>query len=399
MGAASAPAAAGMLLLDSTTLAVYEIDDAALVMPNALPPPVAFEYFESAARSHLHNPSHMALFPAFRIQSKTLVFVKLANGRGWAWASRIRVVHGDEFPIRCGSIGGDFLFLWPAPMAINAYLSFRDRWWRTFATEWPEEVARFALHVQRHPPSMSSAVGPRAGGAVGVGRKLRAMDLTVAQRLFVSSLAPHTAVFAVRSRTDRWSETLGDEDRRHLYHFSATATATAATAAAAAAATGARARCLQRRRRRGGGAARSAFDLSDDAAERVACVHLAQSMASLAEMGGAVAQLRLVSQQFRRATDAALQQLVRAASGAACSLLGDYPREPVSVQAVVHAAGLTLRRALALKDGDGWRAYARARAQVERCDGARLGPEPEGAAARERVARERKRLLWSVDVP
>ena len=41
-----------MLLLDSATLSIYEIDDAALVMPAALPPHIAFEHFETTARAH-----------------------------------------------------------------------------------------------------------------------------------------------------------------------------------------------------------------------------------------------------------------------------------------------------------------------------------------------------------
>lgn len=124
------------------------------------------------------------------------------------------------------------------------------------------------------------------------------------------------------------------------------------------------------------------------------CLHLAQAMGSLAEMGEAVARLRLVSQQFRRATDAALQQLVRAVALAARSLLGDRPREPVDVQAVVHAAGLTLRRALAFEDGDGWCAYARARRLVEKCDQVAIGAAPKRALVRS--VREREQLLWRV---
>ena len=116
-------------------------------------------------------------------------------------------------------------------------------------------------------------------------------------------------------------------------------------------------------------------------------------MADLDEMRLAVARLRLVSQQFRRATDAALHQLVRTVTVAARSLLGDRPREPRDVQAVVQAAGLTLRHALALKDDDGWHSYALARLLVDRCFG-----EPASKAVRALTPRARHRLLWDVGV-
>jgi hypothetical protein len=107
----------------------------------------------------------------------------------------------------------------------------------------------------------------------------------------------------------------------------------------------------------------------------------------------AVARLRLVSQQFRRATDAALQQLVRTVTATARSLLGDRPREPRDVQAVVQAAGLTLRHALALKVGGGWHSYALARLLVDRCSG---GVVPKPVRALSPCARHR--LLWDVGV-
>ena len=381
-----------MLLLDSATLSIHEIDDAALVMPAALPPNIAFEHFETTARAHFGNVYVAAQFPAFRLGSGTLVFVRLSGGRGWAWASRIRVAHDDQFPICNASIGGDFLFLWPVPMAINAYLGFREKARRVAGI--PAHLTRFVRAVEGHPPSMSFVAHARAGGAISATRELRAKDLTVAQRLFVASLAPHTTTFCARRPTDRWSEVLGDQDRRHLHDFLRAAAGDGGArvdgAAFRSGGVGAPARAVRRRRH----GARAAFDLPDDVVGRVASVHLAQSMASIAEMGEAVARLRLVSQQFRRATDVALQQLVHTVTVAARSLLGDRPREPVDVQAVVHAAGLTLRRALALQDDAGWRAYARARVQVERCDGGEHATRP----ALSRSPRERERLLWRVGV-
>jgi len=372
-----------MLLLDSTTLAIREVD-AQVVSAPASPPCISFEHFETTARSAFCSAFLATRSSDNRIGTEALAFVRLSGGRGWAWASRIRVAHRDQLPIADLIIGEEFLFLWPVPMAINAYLSFREKLRQSGGV--PAHWAPLARAIDAHPPSMGFVSHQRDGDAIDGTRVLRAKDLTVAQRLFVASLAPHTTAFSARAPTDRWSETLSDEDRRHLHHFLLTAGAGADDAEGAAAPcpaprTGRRAR------------ARAVFDASDDVVGRIACVCLSQSMADLDEMRLAVARLRLVSRQFRRATDAALHQLVRTVTATARSLLGDRPREPRDVQAVVQAAGLTLRHALALKDDGGWPSYALARLLVDRCSG---GVVPK--AVRALSPRARHRLLWDVGV-
>jgi hypothetical protein len=383
--AAGAAAAAAMLLLDSTTLSIHEVD-AQVVSAPASPPCISFEHFEATARSAFCSAFLATRSSDNRIGTEALAFVRLSDGRGWAWASRIRVAHRDQLPIADLTIGEEFLFLWPVPMAINAYLSFREKLRQSGGV--PEHWAPLARAIEAHPPSMGFVSHQSTGDAVDGTRALRAKDLTVAQRLFVASLAPHATAFSVRSPTDRWAETLSDEDRRHLHHFLLTAGAGGGDADADAAAPCPAARAHARQT-----GARAAFDASDDVVGRIACVCLSQSMVDLAEMRLAVARLRLVSQQFRRATDAALQQLVRTVTATARSLLGDRPREPRDVQAVVQAAGLTLRHALALKVGGGWHTYALARLLVDRCSGG-VVPKPVRALS----PRVRHRLLWDVGV-
>lgn len=378
-----------MLLLDSTTLSIHEVDAEVVRTPSS-PPRISFEHFEVTARSAFCSAFFATGSSDNRLEPEALAFVRLSSGRGWAWASRIRVAHRDQLPIADLTIGEEFLFLWPVPMAINAHLSIKERLRQSGGV--PEPWALIARAIEAHPPSMGFVPHQRAGDAISGARALRAKDLTVAQRLFVASLAPHTTAFSARAPTDRWSEALGDEDRRHLHHFLIAAGADADAGAGADAATPCpAARAHARRRRRAG--ARAAFDASDDVVGRVACVHLSQSMGDLDEMRLAVARLRLVSQQFRRATDDALQQLVRTVTGAARSLLGDCPREPRDVQAVVQAAGLTLRHALALKDGGGWHTYVLARLLVDQCSGG-VVPKP----VRALPPRARHRLLWDVGV-
>lgn len=369
-----------MLLLDSTNLSVHEIDSDVVVMNDTPPPCVPFYRFEVTARSRFCSILFATQLPAFRVGVETLVFVKLTEGRGWAWASRIRVAHRGQWPINDKEIGEEFIFLWPVPMAIHAYLNFKERARRAVGIS--ASSAAFVSAISNHPPSMEFVTQQSIGQAIGTTRELRAKDLTVAQRLFVASLAPHTTSFAARAPEDLWTEELHADDQRHLNRFLGRAGTVPADGAHSSKSTPAHHR---RRRRRG---CTDLFELPDDVVGRIACVHVSQCMAHARDMQAAAAQLRLISQQFRRATDAALQQLLRTVTSAASSLLGDQPREPSAVQAVVNAAGLTLRHALLLK-GD-WAEYVRARWDVEQHDDRNAHPVPAHSA------RERQRLLWDV---
>jgi len=370
-----------MLLLDSTNLSVYEIDNDVVVAHDTPPPCVPFYRFEVTARSRFCSLLFATQLPAFRVGVETLVFVQLTEGRGWAWASRIRVAHRGQWPIDDKEIGEEFIFLWPVPMAIHAYLNFKERARRAVGIS--ASSAAFVSAISQHPPSMEFVTQQSIGQAIGAARELRAKDLTVAQRLFVASLAPHTTSFAARAPEDLWTEKMHAEDQRSLNRFLGRAGTVPADDAHSSKSTPAR-----RRRRRG---CTALFELPDDVVGRIACVHVSQCMGHTRDMQAAAAQLRLISQQFRRATDAALQQLLRTVTSATSSLLGDHPREPSAVQAVVNAAGLTLRHALLLK-GE-WADYVRARWEVEqqyKYFGDNAHPVPAHSA------RERQRLLWDV---
>jgi len=399
-----------MLLLNSADLSVYEVAEEVVSHWARLPPAISFERFEATARSHFYGPFLAAHVPSFRVGAETLVFVRLARGRGWVWASRIRVAHRNELPIANAHIGEEFLVLWPVPMAINAYLNYKDRARRLSAGQDEATQTEFAAAIKAHPPSTTFVPQQFWEDSIETARKLRAKDMTVSQRLFVASLTPHRTPFSPRLPGDKWTDALYAQDQLQLRRFLArhrlegerqeeAAAAAAVTAAAEkqprkrvaeafAAQPVTRALVQRRRRARRRGCS---LDLPDDLVERILSIHLAQSMERVAEMHEAAVRARLACQQFRRTTNAAIRCMLSTVAVAAHSLLGSCPREPDEVHLVVRAAGLTLRHALTLHPGR-WHSYARRRLFMEKRDGARI------EQATRMCPRHRCALLWGIGV-
>tara|TARA_Y100000768_G_scaffold362054_1_gene320570 strand:- start:4955 stop:6085 length:1131 start_codon:yes stop_codon:yes gene_type:complete len=375
-----------MLLLNSADLSVYEVAETAVSHRARLPPAISFERFESTARSHFYGLFLAAHMPSFRVGAETLVFVQLPRGRGWAWASRICVAHRNELPIANVHFGDEFLVLWPVPMAINAYINYKDRA-RRFSAEQDEVVqTEFAAAIKAHPPSTAFVPQQFWEDSTETIRKLHVNDMTVSQRLFVASLTPHRTPFSPRLPNDKWAETLSAQDQLQLHGFLQKHNPEEESRELTAAAQARKQHVAVARTRRQG----CSLDLPDDLVERILSIHMAQNMECVAEMHEAVVRARLVCQQFRRTANAAIRCMLSTVVTAAHSLLGNCPREPVEVQCVVRASGLTLRHALSLHPGR-WHSYARRRLVVEKRDGART-------AATRMCSRQRCALLWGIGV-
>ena len=373
-----------MLLLDSSNLSVYEVADEILSHRTKLPLPITHERFEATARSHFCSLFLAAQFPAFRVGAETLVFVQLAREGGWAWASRIRVAILDELPIAEAYIGDEFLFLWPVPMAINAYINFKEKARRLSNGEPSSD--EFVNDIKAHPPSMTFV--PQyidKSGAIETLRQVRAKDMTTPQRLFVASLTPHSSAFSVRSPTDKWTEALRDKDQSQLRNFLQKRDP-APAAASCGAGPALRTRGRSRKRLPHGCVP---FDLPDDVVERILSIHIAQNMECAEGMRLAMTRARLVSHQFRRMTNAAMERMLTLATKAAHSLLGSNPSEPSEVQTIVHAAGITLRQALQINPAR-WDYYLRLRQKLEQGDSSvpHLAPYNH--------ARHRCAVLWGI---
>ena len=307
-------------------------------------------------------------FPLSWVEGETLVFVKLEEGRGWVWASSCTVRNAPHerdcgFPIADTTLGDDFLFLWPVPVAIHVYVNIKDKRRRQLTSH----NSAFHTQVLDHPPCFSYLPDKRdLPGSLKLPtvRKLSAMQLTVAQRLFVASLEPNATPFARRKPNDKWVAKLDKQDRAHYEAWRAAQQSRlpAPSRVDLDEATGRAARGRSRRVRRNHEGACHLLSLPDDLLERVLSVCLSKCLHNLPEVRSTVAGLITVSSQFRRATWSVVDHMLERTARAAASLLTDNPREPSEVQAVTQAACLSLQFALRIVPGD-WPYYLKLRRQ------------------------------------
>ena len=155
-----------MLLLDSTDLSVYEVADDTLKHWARLPPSMAFERFEATralARVRPLSRSPHAKLPRRRRDARlrapgtrSRVGVGVKNPRS----------HHRQLPITDLHIGEEFLFLWPVPMAINAYINFKEAARRSIALatlgEDQDALMTFVDAVKAHPPHSPSCLSSLA---------------------------------------------------------------------------------------------------------------------------------------------------------------------------------------------------------------------------------------------
>ena len=374
-----------MLLLDLTNLTVYEVEENT-VHTLSSPPCMRFDQFESISRSAFCGVFLAAKFPECRVGTDTLSFIRLPNG-GWAWASRIRVMLAGELPIDAATFGEEFLFLWPVPMAINAYINFKEKA-RQRELNGDPQLPFFEM-VKAHPPSMAFVFnrGMAHGYGIAIVREVPVRDMTVAQRLFVSSLTPQQTPFLARTPSDKWCDSLFFRDKCHLDSFLLCGARPGRTCGPGVASDGPTldsviGQLFLRLRR-------PAVELPDDLLGRIVCTSLAEHMGPVDSLCAAVAALRGVSRQHRAVTDACVRRMLEGVVGTARSLLTEDPCKPSHVQAVVSAAGLTLRHALALSAWPNrWRAYVAMRRNLEH----RMGRAPDPVARQTPV--KRRALLW-----
>ena len=390
-----------MLLLNPADLAVYRVSKEALVSKddeNVVT--VNFDTFEQAARRS-HSSLIMAMaahFPSLSECCAPIVFIRLREGKGYAWASRVRVQHSGQYHVipDVHILGEDLLLLWPVPMAINWFLICKER-----ARLQPSST--FSTIVD-HPPNMGRAQCFQSDFEVD--GKVEASDLTVAQRIFIASLAPDLPAFATRIHTDDWCKRIRDVDANNFTnHFLATRGTARNTRGALVVVNGTPKAPVKSKRKRLH-ASRVVLDLPDELVGRIVCHRLAEVLSNVEAAVSVVAQLCAVSRQFRDCTRDAVDGMVARVCRVGHTLLGPTPSQPAYVQSVLWASGITLRHAFAtifnpdqcrggrIKAATWWqggRVNWRAYVHLRRCLAKLPSPPPIGGQMH---AFQRRALLW-----
>ena len=316
-------------------------------------------------------------FPGCPVNHETLVFLRLRQGKGWVWASSISVANDGKFPVQAPTLGNNFFFIWPVPVAINAYLEIKDRRRRQIGG-----ANQFFDAVIRHPPCFSfvpNKAEPFAQRALPTARRLTSQQLTVAQRLFVASLVPHASPFAVRGAADKWCTRLGERDQTQFEAWRATNGPHPPTGGPTKRGDTPMARKGHRARRE---ASCPLLTLPFDLLEKVLSFYVSGCIHDVDQLQAAVAICASVSKQFKHAAHSVAMGMLESVTSAARSLLDDSPGEPLAVQAVVHASCLTLRHAIALHPGD-WKGYLGHRRSAAT-----------GGNSSSVASEQRRRLLW-----
>ncbi len=355
-----------IFLYDPCDLSVHEVATGKI---RVAPGGTVSHSVEQEARTGILAGMCMAeRFPLSNVEGETLMFVKLEKDHGWVWASTCRVRNSQDqrergFPITATTLGDDFLFLWPVPVAIHVYVNIKDKRRRQVANH----NSAFHTQVLDHPPCFSYL--PNKRGLPGylrlpTVRKVSAKELTIAQRLFVASLKPNASPFARRKPNDKWVMKLDNQDRAQFEAWRAAQQSRlpAPLRVDLDEATGRAARGRPKRVRRDHGGACHLLSLPDDLLERVLSFCISECLHNFAEVKSTVSGLITVATQFRRATWSVVDHMLERIARAAASLLTDNPREPSEVQAVTQAACLSLQHALRVVPGD-WPYYLRLREQ------------------------------------
>lgn len=377
----------GMLLIDPFDFSAYRVSKMALENVEAVEraTPMPFRAFEHAARtSYSTLIMETARYPTFRVRTNAIVFVRLRDGKGYAWASPISVLHAGEYPIASSDLilGKDMLLLWPVPMAINAYLNFKER-------ERLRPGIQSLSSVLEHPPNMQHA--QRCPDDFELEGKVAMRDLTLAQRLFIASLMPNLPPFALRQSPDDWCKRLCVSDAANFEHAFASVSdqwrmkpvnvndvfppdLVARIEARKAP-----------KRKRGG---RVPLDLPAELIARIACIRISEDMGSIRHMCVTVAKLGAISQQFRTCTHEVLERMLVRVQACPFTLMhaGVNRDNPKRVQQILWAAGLTLRFTFALGTSPFTHNCTYIRARNALVQGEMNGGQPTGE--------QRRAILW-----
>ena len=198
-------------LLHPLTHEVYAIDDERVAHNFGHCIDIDYAAFERIASQGSCSAERLVAYANERhgtLHFSQVAFVQLTDSTPtrYAWASRIRVTHIPDIPRVWGDLlektdmGSEFLWLWPPSAAMNAFVTYRERYRLSMAS---------STLLDGYEPSVdyvTATPGAQIGPDDVPGATLVPLsELTQAQRFFVSCIKPQRTNFLRRRANDQWT--------------------------------------------------------------------------------------------------------------------------------------------------------------------------------------------------
>lgn len=139
-----------------------------------------------------------------------VMFVKIStNPVRYAWASRIKV-RLDNSTLFLGlaqHMGSEFIWVWPASAAINAFVTYKERNRLTMASTTMLDI--FEPSISHASATPGTQLGPSDFENT---KSVPFSELSMVQRFFISCIKPQRTQFQRRRVTDRWPQHMKRSD-------------------------------------------------------------------------------------------------------------------------------------------------------------------------------------------
>ena len=198
------------LLLHPITHEVYRVPAAAILLDYNRPVWMSSDGFKDlasvgsmSAEKFLRSETPTVGFNVDQVMAVRLKSHSLGSKPMYAWASRMKTPTLCSDWTRIGTMGKEFLWLWPPGKAWNAWITRQERR-RLSPTDDPgwsiDEYEPSVRYMPKHPGLM---LGP---DDIDGCERVPLEQLTVAQRLFVACIQPQQTLFARRTLAQDWTD-------------------------------------------------------------------------------------------------------------------------------------------------------------------------------------------------
>ena len=190
------------LILHPITHEVFEIEDDSLFHNFGHCVEMPFKDFEELANAGSCSAERLIDYAnktlgVFHFSQVTFVKISSLPVR-YAWASRIKVPC-RVLGINDANMGSEFLWIWPASAAINAFINYKERNRLSLTSTTILDIYEPSISHSTSTPG--SQIGP---GDIENAKPVPFGELTPEQRFFISCIKPQRTQFQRRKITDKW---------------------------------------------------------------------------------------------------------------------------------------------------------------------------------------------------